>query len=341
MTNAPRSKRANLRDVASLAGVSVATVSRVLNTPGKVSPATRQRVQAVITDLKFVPSAAARAINSGRTRMVAALLPTLDNAIYARAVNGLEAQLAEKDMSLLVAQTGDDLAHELTRARQLVEIGAEALILAGVTHDPGLYELIARTGIPVATISYFDADNQLPTVGYDNWEVAELAAGHLADLGHRNIAVFHGPLEINDRMRRRKAALEASDLGLTFTYVPTRISMEGGCHAVEQAFANGTQGITGILCFSDVIAHGALGALQRLKITVPGDISVMGIEDLPGSKFTHPPLTSVRLGVERMGIEAAEAVCQWLETGTPPTPVYLPVELIKRASTTRVRDKNP
>ena len=116
MTNAPRSKRANLRDVASLAGVSVATVSRVLNTPGKVSPATRQRVQAVITDLKFVPSAAARAINSGRTRMVAALLPTLDNAIYARAVNGLEAQLAEKDMSLLVAQTGDDLAHELTRA---------------------------------------------------------------------------------------------------------------------------------------------------------------------------------------------------------------------------------
>lgn len=332
MTSKLHRKRSNLRDVAARAGVSVATVSRVLNSPERVSLDTRRTVESAISDLKFIPSAAARAINSGRTRMIAALLPTLDNAIYARLVNGLEDRFASKGLSLMVAQTRDDPSLEIERAKQLVDIGAEALIVAGVSHDEALYALIDRAQIPIVAVSYFEINGRLPTVGYDNWEAAEVAARHLAELGHRKVAVVHGPTLSNDRMRRRCTALNAISLGVEFSFFEVPISMEGGHSSVSKILQNGSDH-TGILCFSDVIAHGVLNGLHSQGIGVPEDVSVMGMEDLPASQFTFPALTSVRLSVEEMGVQAAETVSTWLETGTPHGSIKLPIELICRAST--------
>jgi LacI family transcriptional regulator len=328
----PIKKRSNLRDVASRAGVSVATVSRVLNTPNKVAQDTRHRVEQAIADLKFVPSAAARAMNRGNSGMVAALLPTLDNAIYARVVNGLEARFTSDALSLMVAQTGDDPKIELQRAKQLIEIGAEALIVVGLSHEPGLYELIERTQCPVVAISYYDETSAIPTVGYDNWEAATIAARHLSELGHTHIAVLHGPTTHNDRMRRRKQALESQDLGVDFTFLDVALSMQGGHAGINQIREHHREA-TAVLCFSDVIAHGALHRLNALGLKVPGDLSVMGIENLPASTYTYPQLTSVRLCVERMGELSAEAIVSWLQTRIPPASVNLPVELVKRGST--------
>ncbi len=328
-------KRSNLRDVAARSGVSVATVSRVLNSPGKVAADTRNRVEQAIADLKFVPSAAARAMNRGNSGIVAALLPTLDNAIYARVVNGLEARLTADALTLMIAQTGDDPTVELQRARQLIEIGAEALIVVGVTHDPGLYELIERTQCPAVAISYFDDASPIPTIGYDNWAAATVAARHLADLGHKHVAVLHGPSSHNDRVRRRKQALENQELGLSFTFLEVALSTEGGHEGINQIREHHPE-ITAVLCFSDVIAYGALHRLNALGLHVPDDLSVMGIENQPGSMFTHPPLTSVRLSVERMGERSAEAIISCLKTQTPPAPVNLPIELVRRQSTAAV-----
>ena len=332
MTRALTKKRSNLRDVAARAGVSVATVSRVLNSPDKVATETRNRVEAAITQLRFIPSAAARAMNRGRSGTVAALLPTLDHSIYARVVNGLETRLAEKGLSLIVAQTGDDLQMELRRAREMVDIGAEALIVAGVTHDAGLYALMEQAQIPVVAISYFDRYARLPTVGYDNAAAARLAAAHLGELGHREIAVLHGPVATNDRMRQRKATLEMGDFDLVFRFLEVPISVEGG-HAGVSELLYWQDRPTALLCFSDVIAHGAMARLQAEGWSIPGDVSVIGMEDLEGSRFTHPALTSVALSVERMGVETAEAVSSWLETDEAPEPVELATALVRRAST--------
>ncbi|MEM8730698.1 MAG: LacI family DNA-binding transcriptional regulator [Pseudomonadota bacterium] len=321
-----------MRDVAARAGVSVATASRVLNAPDKVAQDTRRRVESAISELRFIPSAAARAINRGRSGLVAALLPTLDNAIYARVVNGVETRLAARQMSLTVAQTGDDLQTELTRAEQMVDIGVEALIVVGVTHDPGLLDLMDRAQIPVVAISYFDETCVLPTIGYDNWAAAETAARHLSALGHHKIAVLHGPVETNDRMRRRKAALEAMSGTLDLSFFEVPLSPEGG-HMGIAALMERSQRPSAVLCFSDVIAHGAMSRLQILGISVPDQMSVIGMEDLPGSKFTHPTLTSVRLSVEEMGEQAAEAVLTWLTEDVRPAPIRLPIDLISREST--------
>lgn len=332
MTQRPDKKRYNLRDVARYAQVSVATVSRVLNAPALVSPATRERVQGAMADLRFVPSAAARAMNSGRSRIVAALLPTLDNAIYARVVDGLESRLSAHNMSLLVAQTNEDQEITLARAQKLVDIGAEGFVVAGITHSAAFHDLLDFTQIPSVAVSYYDPNNRIPTVGYDNWAAAMLAADHLRDLGHRSIAVVHGPLDKNDRTSRRHQALATSAFAHQLTFLETEITVEGGAIATDRLLlAPGD--VTAILCFSDILAVGVLNRLHQCGLGVPQDYSVIGIENLPSSQFTYPALTSVRLQVEKMGEVAAEALMHWLETQERPNHIELQVDLIKRAST--------
>ncbi len=332
MTPVAPKKRYNLRDVAYHAGVSVATVSRVLNAPDRVAKDTRERVNSAITELRFVPSAAARAINSGRTKMVAALLPTLDNSIYARLVDGLEYTLSDFGLSLIVAQTCEKPEAELRRARSLLDIGAEGFVVAGVSQNQEFMDLIEHVQVPTVAISYFDPDNQMPTIGYDNRAAAELATRHLMDLGHREIAVIHGPLRYNDRTQTRRQALDAVAQQASFAFFETEMSVGGGCEAVRRCL-NECPSATAILCFSDVLAGGVLSELQRLGKSVPQDFSVMGMEDLPSSSFTNPPLTSVRLRVTEMGERAAEALAGWVENQTKPDHIELGIELKRRAST--------
>ena len=332
MTRIADKRRKNLRDVARAANVSVATVSRVLNTPAIVSTDTRTRVLDAMKSLHFVPSAAARAINSGRTRMVAALLPTLDNSIYARLVDGLEHRLSAHGLTLVVAQTRDDQALKLERAKQLIDVGAEGFVVAGITQSEAFNALIEHTRIPVVSVSYYAPDHHTPTVGYDNWEAARIAVDHLQGLGHRNIAVVHGPRHNNDRTDRRCEAIEAIQVGGTFSLFEVDISFEGAAQATDRILREAPQA-TGILCFSDILAMGVLNALHRHGRRVPKDLSVMGIENLPNAAFTHPPLTSVRLQVQSMGERAADAIAIWLDSGERPDHARMPVEVIQRAST--------
>lgn len=326
--------RASLRDVARAAGVSVATVSRVLNTPEKVSKKTRERVEAKIAELRFLPNAAARIFSTGRTRAVGALVPTLDNAIFARVLDSLEDCLGERGLSLVVATTCDDPDVEFKKANDLLKIGAEALIVIGVTRSPAFNGLIDTARLPVVAISYFDPDYSLPTIGYDNGEGARIALRHLLDLGHRNISVIHGPADTNDRTRARMAAIQDAASGANLTFHETEISVGGGCEAALQLAQAGLQA-DACLCLSDVIASGVLLEFLRQGIRVPDQISVTGIDDLPSSAFTQPPLTTVHLPVATMGRKAGTAIADWLDTGRAPTPMSLPVSLVERQSTGR------
>ena len=328
-------KRPNLRDVARRSGVSAATVSRVLNSPEKVSSETRDRVLSAIEELRFVRSAAARAINSGRSRVVGALTPTLDNAIFARVLEGLEGRLAEHKLSLIVSSTGDDPDVEAEKAQHLVDIGAEGLIVSGVHHNAAFEKLVERTSIPVVGISYFSQDYHLPTVGYDNRAIALMALQHLYDLGHRKLAVIHGPSWNNDRTRARLESLAQSGLPVQLDYYEVGIAVSEGCAAVTRILETGTP-YTGYLCLSDVLAAGAIFELQRNRIDVPGDISVTGMEDLPSSSFIYPALTTVRLPVLEMGANAGEALASWLETGERPESLLLPSRFVERQSTAAV-----
>ncbi len=322
-------KRANLRDVAADAGVSVATVSRVMNSPATVAPATRERVEGAMRRLQWVPSAAARAINSGRTRFVGALVPTLDSDIFARVLANLEQGLTAQRLSLVVATTDDDPDIEVAKARALLDIGAEGLIVSGMTRSPDFDELVARARLPVIAISCHDPDYRMPTIGYDNHGAALAALSHLTGLGHRRIAVLHGPLR-NDRTQRRVLALQGQgDADLTFH--ETALSTAGGCQAVQCVLSGPRP--SAILCLSDVIAAGAMAEVQRHGLRIPDDMSVMGLDDLPGSAHLYPALSTIHLPVSRMGRAVADALAGWVERDEKPDPQLLDHELVVRGST--------
>ncbi|WP_170406477.1 LacI family DNA-binding transcriptional regulator [Ruegeria arenilitoris] len=327
-------KRANLRDVAKAAGVSVATVSRVLNEPGIVKRDTLEKVQKAIADLRFVPSAAARAINSGRTRFVGALVPTLDNAIFARFLAALERKLSEDGLSLIVSTTESEPAVEAIKAKGLVDIGAEGLIVTGATHSDEFHSLIERTMIPTIITSYFDGTNPLPTIGYDNKAAAQLALQHLIELGHRQITVVHGPVHNNDRTLARLSGLRSVHWEGQFTTVETDISLRGGAEAAVRIVGNSAK-TDAILCLSDVVALGVLFGLQSKGISVPEEISLMGLDDLPSSAVAVPSITTVHLPVSRMGERAAIALARWISTQERPEAEMLEAKLIERNSTIR------
>ena len=331
-------KRANLRDVARAAGVSVATVSRVMNTPAQVAETTRDRVQKVIEDLRFRPSAAARAINSGRTRIVGALTPTMDNAIFARFLDGLEGKLAAVDLSLVVSTTHDDPMVELRKAKELLNIGAEGLVVSGVTHSPEFLSLIERERLPIVAISYAKPGFTFPTVGYNNAEAVTMALSHLFDLGHRDIAVIHGLTLNNDRTRARLKAIAETALPVRLSYFEEPIDVEGGCRAVRRVRESNPE-CTGYLCFSDVLAMGALFEAQRQGLRIPDDVSIMGMEGLPLTEHLSPSLTTIDLSVYEMGVGTAEALAQWVNGRQRPHDRVLPARLIKRGSTARVRSQ--
>jgi DNA-binding LacI/PurR family transcriptional regulator len=325
-------KRVNLRDVAKAAGVSVATVSRVLNSPEAVTEKTRVRVQDVIDQLNFVPSAAARAINSGRTRFVGALVPTLDNAIFARFLASLERALGDRQLSLVVATTNSEPELEAEKAKGLLDIGAEGLIISGVTHSDEFTALIERTRVPTIATSYFDPTYALPTIGYDNAAAAQTALRHLHELGHRRVAVVHGPTRNNDRTQDRITGLTSFGQGMDLAWFEAPIGLHGGAEAARAVFADG-RATDAILCLSDVLAMGVQFGLQGQGIEVPKDVSLMGIDDLPGSAVSVPSLSTVHLPVQRMGEQSASALADWVEHEKRPENQLLEAHLIVRAST--------
>lgn len=333
--------RANLRDVARVAQVSVATVSRVLNNSDSVTAETRDRVTQAINDLRFVPSAAARALNSGRTRTIGAVVPTLDHAIYAKYLAGLEDGLSARGQSLLVSVTGGDPQVEVTKAKALLNLGVEGLIISGKRHDSALDRLVERMGVPVLITSFYDEAAIYPTIGYDNAAIAGEALSFLQGLGHRRITVIHGDPALNDRVEARLEGLTANLAAgpapdTELSTISVDLSVAGGVAGARQVLKSETLP-TAILCLSDVQALGVLFEMQRQGVRIPQDLSLMGFDNLEWAANSAPALTSIDLPAAAMGHAAAQAICDWADGGPAAQCQELTGELIVRGSTAAPR----
>ena len=326
------SGRTTLRDVAREAGVSLATASRVLNGAPYVSPGKREEVERVVSRLEFAPDPFARALNAGGVNTVGAVIPTINHAIFAAFMEALEARLDANGYCLLIATTGDDRRVEVERARSLLEMGARALIVSGLDHEPELAGLARRFGAPLVATSIYEATASLPTIGYDNYGLARQALGHLLELGHTDIALVHGPAARNDRTRRRIRGAESVEGSHSLRKIETELSVRGGVAGAREALS-WDRPPTALLCVSDLIALGAMFELQRNGLLVPQDMSVMGFDNISWSEHSHPRLTCISLPVVAMGQESAQAICDFLEDSVPIPSVLLPGEIKLRGST--------
>ncbi|HZH06606.1 MAG TPA: LacI family DNA-binding transcriptional regulator, partial [Lautropia sp.] len=215
--------RSGGKDVARLAGVSTATVSRALNRPDRVDPQTRRRVLEAAAKLRYVPHGAARSLRSHRSKMIGAVVPSFDYALYARTTSALQQRLDARGYSLVLAEQHYDLAAELRVARQLVQHGVDAFVFVGLDHDPALFSLLEDYGRPYVLTWGIDPHYRHPSIGFDNQAATAEITRHLLQLGHTRFGLLSAPVAGNDRARARGAgvrqALSEAGLDLPAPYV--------------------------------------------------------------------------------------------------------------------------
>ena len=329
--------RVRVTDVARLAGCAPATVSRVLNNPGKVSPDKRERVEAAMRELGYVRNHAARALRSQRSNMVGILIPTLDYALYAQMVGAVNRRFSAEGISTLIATFNYDLDDELREARLLLERGAEAIILVGNNHRGELYDMLGQFGVPYVCTYVSNPKSPHPTIGFDNALAAAKLARHLVHLGHRNICVISGITKDNDRTTERlegiRDELSRHNIELKASMIAERgYSISEGRSACALLLARNDPRPTAILCGNDILALGALVECRVRGLKVPDEISIVGFDNLEFSTHSNPPLTTIDVPAEEMGIAAAEHVLRRLDGQSVTLHNPVEVELILRAS---------
>jgi LacI family transcriptional regulator len=329
------SHRPRLKEVAQRAGVSVATVSRALSRPDLVNSATLGLVQQTAAALGYIPVGPARALVSGRSRIVGAIVPTLDHAIFARAIQAMQTSLDAAGYQLLVASHEYSPASETAAIRAMLSRGVDALMVVGADRLDEAWGLLTSAQIPV--VLTWSLDERLACIGFDNELAGRLAAEHLLSLGHRAFGMISGTRRSNDRARLRidgiRAALRPHGCDLPEWRVSEQaFTFAGGRAGLAELLAT-AEPPTAVIGGNDLLAAGALIEAQARGLRVPRDLSVVGIDNLDISLQVTPALTTVHLPTATLGEEAALHLLARLQGRDKPSRTVLPIELIVRGST--------
>lgn len=316
-TTSPPPRRPTIRDVARLSGVSIVTVSRVLNDHPDVAVMTRERVQAVIDDLRWVPAAAARALPKGGHPSIALL--TYEGfsgaPFYQQVIEGAMMEATRHGYALLMTPVGKDEYSPDLSVDFLISHRAAGVVIARPQpfYTPTFYAAMQRVGAPIATTgNYRDPASRMFAVDMDVRIGARDLTRHLIGLGHRSFALLRGFPHIGGADARVAGHQEAlADAGLHFD---ERLVEEGdwnldeGVRAAEALLARAHGRFTALVCHHDHVAIGAIQVLARYGLRVPDDVAVVGFEDDSVSSYLTPALTSVRVPAREIGIAAVQRV---------------------------------
>lgn len=329
-----------LDDVAQLAQVSTATVSRCLNAPDRVSQDTRQRVMQAVEHLGYTPNFGARVMAAKRTYTIGAIIPTMENAIFARGLQAFQETLHARGYTLLVSSTSYRPEVEAEQVRTLVARGADGLLLIGHERDPAIYQYLAQQNVPALVAWAFLEGHAQPSIGFDNRAAMRALAEQVLDLGHQRIGVISAVSVGNDRATQRllgiRDALKMKGLDEdALCVIETPYAIENGKAAFEQLMATDPPPSV-VMCANDVLAAGALQGARAMGLSVPKDVSVTGFDDIELAQVVTPSLTTVHVPHREMGHRAAAELVRLVETGQPGPSVELPVSLQRRQSLGRV-----
>jgi LacI family transcriptional regulator len=333
--------RSSSKDVAQLAGVSTATVSRALNSPAQVDPDTLRRVLDAATKLRYVPHGGARSLRSHRTRMIGAVVPSVDYALYARTTSAIHQQVDALGYSLVLAEHHYDLNAELRVSAQLIQHGVDALVFVGLDHDPALFSLLDDYGRPYVLTWGVDPLRRHPSIGFDNQAATYEVTRHLIELGHRRFGLLSAPLEGNDRALTRGAGVRAAlaEHGLELDerhvqYAP--ISLKAAEEAMNRLIELPDLP-TAIVATNDIFAVGGMIACRNAGIRIPDDLSITGVDNTDLGATQTPGLTSIRTPIIEIGHAAAAQIIARLNGQAYEAFQTFPIEVIHRGSTAAPR----
>lgn len=336
MRTAIQKSATSLKDVARLAGVSTATVSRALNMPARVDPATLVRVRQAVARLRYVPHGAARALRSQRSYTLGAVVPSFDYALYARTTSAVESTLDGLGYSLLLAAHHYDLRTEVRLTRTMIQRGVEAFVFVGLDHDPELYVLLEEFARPYVLAWGVDRTRAHSSVGFDNRKATHDMTSHLITLGHRQFGLITAPHEGNDRARERSAGVQGALAEHGIALAPSRIrygsiSLASATAAMRELLALVPRP-TAVIATNDVFAVGAMLACREAGVRIPEEISVTGVDNTDLGATQTPSLTSISTPIVEIGRAAAQHLVARLEGKPFHRCQELPFELILRGS---------
>ena len=333
----PINGKATLRDVSRLAGVSMATVSRVLNNSGPVGSEKHAAVSQALASLNYVPNHAARSLIYHSSRTIGLIIPTMSTSVFAPTIDAIERRLEQAGYALIINFSQRQPGKELHHAKVMVGRGVDGLILTGSAHHPDLLPLLDQWRIPYVSQDVSEHMPSPSSVALANEAAMAVAVDYLVRWGHRRIAVLAGPQENTpisvDRARGAVERLRHHGCVLPEGWLVTAPSF------ASKAVRAGMRDIlalrprpTAVACAGDVLALGASAEAHSIGLAIPRDISIIGCGDNEMGEFVFPPLTTVRLPFDDMGTRAAEKLLSLL-AGHPHSGLEtLPFELIERAT---------
>jgi len=321
--------RVTIADVAARAGVSLSTVSRALNGNPTVDPALAERVKDAAAALDYTASPVARSLVLGRTQTVAVVVPDLGNPTFQAILRGLSRAAAADDYHVLVADSAESVDEERVLAATTRRRTDGVILCAPRLPQDELDRLVGGLR-PVVLINR--SAGEAPSVRADYRSALTAELDHLHDLGHRRIVYLAGAPRSVANAARLAAIAEfvAGHPDTEVTEIPCGVDFESGAAAGAAVLASGA---TAALAFNDLVAMGLLSAVQESGCRVPGDLSIIGFDDIPFARYTTPPLTTAAVPAGELGVQAWARMRELLEGAEPGHPLTLLPELTVRGST--------
>jgi LacI family repressor for deo operon, udp, cdd, tsx, nupC, and nupG len=327
--------------VAKRAGVSTATVSRVLSRPQVVTPSTRDRVLQAIEDLSYAPNSAARNLRTLKSGKLLVTVPDISNPFFSLILQGIEDAAQRAGYAVLLGDTQHNARREERYAQMLKHKEADGLIFLGHRLPKAAAEIVRQVAprcAPIVNGCEFSPHLGVPGVHIDNTKAAAEAMDHLYSLGHRRIGIVTGPLLSplsRDRLRGTRARAAAEHAEEQLVIIPGDFSIASGVTAGEELLA-GAQRPSAVFCFNDEMAMGVVEVARARGVRIPEDLSIVGFDDIRFANHVNPPLTTIAQPMRAIGEGAVRLLLEILHgEGTTPESITLPHRLQVRASSGR------
>lgn len=329
----------NLEDVAQRAGVSTATVSRVLNNIGVVKGSTKARVLKAVEELKYYPNIHARALAGGTSRALGLIVSNVENPFFLDIFRSLEDEAHSRGFEVLVANTDYDPGRLAKSVHLMLGRRVAGLALIVSEMDPTLLQELQERKVRTMVLDVGEPRPYITSIKTNYSRGVQRIAEYLFSLGHRRMAfIGHhtslGPL--SDRKKTFSQVMEQLGPGVEYTAIADSDGFDGGRRAVRQLYHSGFNP-SAILCVNDFMAVGVLRELRELKLSVPGDVSVTGFDNIRLSEFLNPSLTTVHIPREQIGRRIFESLTSAPESEAAPPEVIIDPELVVRESTGSAR----
>jgi DNA-binding LacI/PurR family transcriptional regulator len=330
-----------MKDVARRAGVSPSTVSRVLNKTHYISDETRSRVLQVVEELNYFKNVHARRLATGQSDLFGLVISEIANPYFPEVIRGFQAAAWDRGLDVLLLNTEYSEARTQSVIRKLVESDVRGVAILTSSIDSSATAELTDAGIAVVFSNYCAAQRLVSNISLDYNRGVVQAIEHVAQLGHRRVAVIAGPDTNRTAAHIKKALIRGlSRRGMKpFPVTSSNYRVDAGASAVRDILSV-PEIPTVIFCGSDLIAMGAMSALESLGVRIPEDISIVGIDDIAFAVLARPPLTTISVPRERLGLTAFMALDKMLRRKRQNGAEYhLETELVIRSSTAEARTK--